>query len=132
MAKNWGATGIVTVASFNTYVKVDGPSLDTTLVVVSQAIPQASDDPTTKAISATWQVFPGVAGTTGNIASPAIITADGTWYVTPYVVKINTPSTTSTAVDFAVGYGHEPSAASTAAPTVVILALVAAALLKAL
>jgi len=132
MANNWGASGIVTVVGFNTYVKVDGATLDTQTVVVSTKLPGLTDTPATYPISATWYVLPSVAGTTGNINSNAVVTADGKWYVTPYVVKIQNPTSSYTTLDYAVGYGHEPSAASTAAPSVVILALVAAALLKAL
>jgi len=128
----YGATAMVQVSKFNLYVAVSGPSLDKTLVVVSTTIPQDGvDDPTTKAVTANWQVFPGMAGSTGNYQSPAVITADGMWYVTPYVVNLNVPSTSSTNMDYALGYGHVPSAASTATPSIVILVLVAAALLKA-
>jgi hypothetical protein len=128
----YGASASVDIQNFNLFVALDGQSaIAKTLLVISKAVPiQGTDDPKTKAQSATWQVIPGVAGASGNYRSGARFFENGIWYVTPFVTELSSPTAESTTFDFAIGYGHEPSAASLASPSIVALALACLVALK--
>jgi len=106
----------------NIYCKVSPGLLNTVLVVMSQGSPSTTPNPDQASQTATWKKYPSGTLSQGSLDTGAQFLADGTWYYSVYCKSAGTGSS-SCSGNFAIGFGHEPSAAAGLSASFLLVAM---------